>query len=159
MSRQPARTDRPPTVRVLIENRRVRHEYTLEDTFEAGVALLGSEVKSLRAGNANLAEAWIRLDRDGATLVGSHISPYAEANRQNHEPLRERRLLLHSHELLKLERGVRQKGMTVVPVRLYLKGSRVKLEIALARGKKLHDKRESLKERDARREMDRSRRR
>jgi SsrA-binding protein len=149
---------RAPQIRVLIENRRVRHEYLLEDSFEAGISLLGSEVKSLRAGNANLAEAWIRLDPVGATLVGSHISPYPQANRQNHEPMRERRLLLHHHELLKLERGVRQKGMTVVPVRLYLKGSRVKLEIALARGKKLHDKRDTLRQRDAQREMDRARR-
>lgn len=144
--------------RVLSDNRRVRHEYTLEETFEAGLSLLGSEVKSLRAGNANLSEAWIRLDPDGAMLVGCHIAPYTEANRMNHEPVRARRLLLNKHELLKLKRGVRQRGNTIVPVKVYLKGSRIKLEIALAKGKKLHDKRESLKQRDAQREMDRARR-
>jgi SsrA-binding protein len=159
MARPQNQTPRALQIRVLIENRRVRHEFLLEDTFEAGLSLLGSEVKSLRAGNANLAEAWIRLDAAGAALVGSYIAPYPQANRENHEPTRERRLLLHAHELLKLQRGVRQKGMTVVPVRLYLKGSRVKLEIALAKGKKLHDKRDTLRQRDAQREMDRARRR
>ncbi|MEQ1505452.1 MAG: SsrA-binding protein SmpB [Myxococcota bacterium] len=152
-----------PEVRILTDNRRVRHEYHLEETFEAGLALLGSEVKSLRMGNANLTEAWIRIDIRGglivgASLVGAHIAPYTEANRMNHEPMRDRRLLLHGHELVKLHKGVRQRGMTVVPVKLYLKGSRIKVEIALARGKKLHDKRETLKARDARREMDRARR-
>ncbi len=143
----------PNAVRVLVENRRARHEYHLEELFEAGLALLGSEVKSLRAGQANLAEAWVRLAPDGAWLMGAHIAPYVEANRQNHEPLRPRRLLLHASELAKLERGTKREGMTIVPVRLYLKGSRVKLEIALAKGKKLHDKREAIKERDAKREM------
>lgn len=155
MSSHPAAA---PPVRTLVENRRVRFEYELLDTFEAGLVLLGSEVKSLRQGNATLAEAWVALEDDGAWLVGCHIAPYVEANRQNHEPLRKRKLLLHATELAKLARGVRQKGMTVMPVRLYLKGSRVKLEIALARGKKLHDKRQTLKERDARREMERGRR-
>ncbi len=147
----------PPT-RVLVDNRRARFEYHLLETFEAGVSLLGSEVKSLRQGQGNLAEAWVRIGADGAWLVGCHISPYAEANRENHEPLRERRLLLHHHELAKLQRGVTQKGMTVIPVKLYIKGSRIKLEIALARGKQLRDKRQTVKERDARREMDRARR-
>lgn len=146
-------------IRVLIDNRRVRYEFHLLDAFEAGIVLLGSEVKSLRTGNSNLQEAWIRLDADGsAWLQGCHIPPYAEANRQNHEPLRPRKLLLHAHELAKLEKGVKQQGLTVVPVKLYLKGSRVKVEIALAKGKKLHDKRDSIKARDAQREMDRARR-
>jgi len=133
-------------------------EDLLEESFEAGISLLGSEVKSLRQGNAQLAEAWIRVAPDGAWLVGAHISHYVEANRQNHEPVRDRKLLLHRHELLKLHRAVRLRGMTVVPVKLYLKGSRIKLEIATARGKKLHDKRETLKQRDAQREMARARR-
>jgi SsrA-binding protein len=149
---------KPQRDRVLIDNRRVRHEYILEESFEAGLVLLGSEVKSLRAGNANLNEAWIRLDRDGALLVGCHIAPYTEASRENHEPMRERRLLLHGHELLKLQKGIRLRGNTIVPVKLYLKGSRIKVEIALAKGKKLHDKRETLRQRDAQREMDRARR-
>lgn len=156
MTRQPPRG--APTVRVLIENRRVRHDYQLLDTFEAGVSLLGSEVKSIRMGNATLSEAYIRLGDDGAWLVGCHVSPYREANRENHEPTRPRRLLLHRHELLKLRRGMQQRGMTVVPVKLYLKGSRIKLEIALARGKQHQDRRQDLKERDAKREMERARR-
>lgn len=143
--------------RMLIDNRRVRHEYELVESFEAGLSLLGSEVKSLRQGNANLAEAYVRLTPEGANLVGCHISPYAEANRQNHEPVRPRRLLLHRHELTKLERAVKQRGMTVVPVKLYLKNRRIKLEIALARGKRLHDKRHDLKARDAKREIERQR--
>jgi SsrA-binding protein len=145
-------------IRVLIDNRRVRHEYHLLESFEAGLVLLGSEVKSLRTGSANLQEAWIRIAPDGAWLMGCHIPPYEQANRQNHEPLRQRKLLLHHHELAKLEKGTRQQGLTVVPVRLYLKGSRVKVEIALAKGKKLHDKRQAIKARDAKREMDRARR-
>jgi SsrA-binding protein len=155
MARTSAETD---PIRVLIDNRRVRHEFLLDESFEAGMVLLGSEVKSLRAGNANIGEAWIRIDDQGAALVGCHIAHYAEANRQNHEPVRDRRLLLHGHELAKLVRGIRQRGMTVVPVKLYLKGSLIKLEIALAKGKKLHDKRETLRERDAQREIDRARR-
>lgn len=150
----------PPkdAIRLLVDNRRIRHEYTLEETFEAGLSLLGPEVKSIRAGNANLAEAWVKVTEGAAWLVGAHVSPYLEASWTNPEPRRERQLLLHHHELLKLTRGIRQKGMTVVPVRMYVKGSRIKLEIALARGKKLHDKRETLRKRDADRELARARR-
>lgn len=144
-------------VRVLIDHRRARYEYHLHDVFEAGLVLVGSEVKSLRAGNANIAEAWIGVDAGGAWLHGCHIAPYVEANRQNHEPLRKRRLLLHQAEITKLRRGTTQGGMTIIPLRLYLKGSRIKLEIALAKGKKLHDKRETVKEREARREIARNR--
>ena len=144
-------------VRVLIEHRRARYEYHLHDVFEAGLVLLGSEVKSLRAGNANIAEAWIGVDDSGAWLHGCHIAPYTEANRLNHEPLRKRRLLLHLNEITKLRKGITQQGMTIVPLRLYLKGSRIKLEIALAKGKKLHDKREAVKERESKREIARDR--
>lgn len=153
-----AASDKPTPIRLLIENRRVRHEYLLEDTFEAGISLLGPEVKSIRAGNANLTEAWIRVDERGAWLIGAYIAPYLEASWTNPEPRRDRQLLLHRHELQKLVRGVRQKALTVVPVKMYLKGSRIKLEIALARGKKLHDKREALRKRDADRELARARR-
>lgn len=138
--------------RSLIDNRRARFEFHLKDHFEAGIALLGSEVKSLRAGRANLQDAWVRLDEDGATLVGLHISTYEEANRNNHEPMRPRRLLLHSHELSKLQKG-KDKGLTIVPTRIYLKGRYIKVEVALAQGKKLHDKRQTIKERDLDREM------
>ncbi|MBX2798738.1 MAG: SsrA-binding protein SmpB [Myxococcales bacterium] len=145
-------------LRVLIDNRRVRHDYRLLESFEAGISLLGSEVKSLRLGQGNLSEAYVRIGRDGAWLVGCNIPAYTEANRENHEPTRQRRLLLHRHEILKLDRSVRQKGMTVVPVKLYLKGARIKLEVALAKGKQHQDRRQDLKERDARREMQRARR-
>lgn len=147
----------PNRIKDLVVNRRARHEYELYEHFEAGLALLGSEVKSLRAGKGNLQEAYVGLQPDGAWLMQCHISPYNHANRQNHDPMRPRRLLLHSHELLKLRRATAERGMTIVPLRLYLKGSLVKVEIAIARGKKLHDKRHALKERDARRDMERHR--
>jgi SsrA-binding protein len=146
-------TKDPNAVRDLVVNRRAFHEFFVEDRFEAGLALVGSEVKSLRAGRANLQEAWVRLDSDGAWLEGCHISPYEQANRFNHEPLRSRQLLLNRPELHKLRRGTSEKGLTIIPLRLYLKGSRVKVEIALAKGKKLHDKRQSVKERESRREI------
>jgi SsrA-binding protein len=142
-------------VRDLAVNRRARFEYHIDDQFEAGLSLLGSEVKSVRAGKVNLSQAYVRLTPAGASLVGAHIATYEQANRNNHEPLRERRLLLHRHELEKLRKGLTQKGMTIVPLRLLLRGSLIKLEIGLARGKKLHDKREALKERTHQREMDR----
>ena len=142
-----------PPIKNLIENRKARHEYTILDTFEAGISLLGTEVKSLRAGTGNLKEAFILLKNDGAWLMQCHIPAYTQGNRQNHEPIRPRQLLLHHHELSKLRKGTNQKGMTVVPLRMYLKGHRLKLEIALAKGKKDHDKRQTLKERDAVREM------
>jgi SsrA-binding protein len=148
---------RRETQRDLVTNRKAHHEFFIEDRFEAGLALLGSEVKSLRAGQANLQEAHVRLTPDGAWLHGCHISPYKWANRNNHEPVRPRRLLLRRSELAKLRKGTKEKGMTIVPLRLYLKGSWVKVEIALAKGKKYHDKRHSLKARDARRDMDRAR--
>ena len=144
-------------IKNIVVNRKARHEFFLLDVFEAGIALLGSEVKSLRAGNANLREAFIRLDPQGAVLMGCHISPYVQANRNNHEPTRPRRLLLKRRELIKLKRGFSEKGMTLIPLRLYFKGSLVKLELALAKGKKLHDKRQALKEQTAKRDMDRGR--
>jgi len=147
-----------PTIRVLIDHRRARHEFELLETFEAGISLLGSEVKSLRAGEANLQEGFVTLKDDGAWLHGLHINPYRYATQEQHAATRPRRLLLHRHELAKMVKATRLKGMTVVPTKLYLKGSRIKVEIAIARGKKLHDKRHSLKERDAKRDMDRHRR-
>ena len=144
-------------VRVLVDNRRARHDYELTERFEAGLALLGSEVKSLRAGNGNLAEAFVALKRKGAFLMGAHISPYEQANQFNHEPMRPRQLLLHQHELQKLRKATNQKGLTIVPLKLYLKGSRMKLEIAIGKGRKRHDKRHAIKAREAKREIDRRR--
>jgi SsrA-binding protein len=144
-------------IRDIVVNRRAWHEFSILDQYEAGISLTGSEVKSLRGGRANLQEAWVRLENHSAFLQGCHISPYEQANRNNHEPLRERRLLLHASELSKLHKATTEKGLTIIPLRIYLKGSRVKVEIAVAKGKKLYDKRQTLKERDAKREMDRAR--
>ncbi len=143
--------DKP--IRVLIDNRQGRFEYFLLGTFEAGLVLLGSEVKSLRIGKGALGDAHVEIGEDGAWIVNFHIAPYTHANRNNHEPMRRRRLLLHQHELSKLRKGIAERGQTVIPTKLYLKGSRVKVEIALAKGKKLHDKRATIKDRDARREL------
>lgn len=142
-------------IRDIVVNRKARHDYHLHDRFEAGLSLLGSEVKSLRGGRASLQEAYVRLDDRGAWLVGCHISPYDHANRNNHDPVRDRKLLLHRSELAKLRRATQQKGMTIVPVRLFFKGQWAKVEIALAKGKRLHDKRQTLKERTHKREMER----
>ena len=123
--------------------------------FEAGLALKGSEIKSIRAGQISLAEAYIRVDENQAWLIEAHIAPYLQANRFNHDPKRPRRLLLHSKEIREMWDAVRQKGVTIVPIRVYLKNGRAKLEIAIAKGKKLHDKREAIARRDAERDMDR----
>lgn len=148
---------KPDEIRNLVVNRKARHDYFIEDVFEAGISLLGSEVKSLRAGQGNLQEAFIRLDGKGAVLQGFHISPYLQANINNHDPLRHRRLLLRQPELAKLKKKTAEKGRTIVPLRVYLKGSLVKVEIALATGKKNYDKRQALKEKTAKAEMRRRR--
>lgn len=146
------------TERALVTNRRAGFDYHLEDRYEAGIALVGSEVKSLREGKANLQDAWVRIGPSGAVLMGCHISPYEQANRFNHDPLRERPLLLGRTELTRLRKATHEKQKTVVPTRIYLKGSWVKVEIAVATGKKAHDKREAMKTRDAKLEMARHRR-
>ena len=145
----------PENVKVVATNRKVGFEYFLFERFEAGLALKGSEIKSIRSGQISLAEAYIRVDENQAWLIEAHIAPYIQANRFNHDPKRPRRLLLHHKEIRELWDTVRQKGVTVVPIRVYLKNGRAKLEIALAKGKKLHDKREAIARRDAEREMDR----
>jgi len=142
-------------VKVVATNRKARHEYLILETLEAGLELQGSEIKSIRAGQISLAEAYVRVDEDQAWLVEAHIAPYIQANRYNHDPRRPRRLLLHKDEIRKLWDIVRQKGVTIVPLRVYLKQGRAKLEIAVARGKKLYDKRAAIAERDAKREIDR----
>ncbi len=139
-------------VKVVATNRKARFEYFLLDKFEAGLALQGSEIKSIRAGQMSLAESYIQVEGGQAWLIDAHIAPYVQASRYNHNPLRPRRLLLHKKEIRQLFNGVRQKGMTIVPTRVYLKDGRAKIEIALARGKKLHDKREAIARRDAERE-------
>ena len=145
----------PENVKVVATNRKAGFEYFLFERFEAGLALKGSEIKSIRAGQISLAEAYIRVDEDQAWLIEAHIAPYVQANRFNHDPKRPRRLLLHRKEIREMWDAVRQKGVTIVPIRVYLKNGRAKLEIAIAKGKKLHDKREAIARRDAEREMDR----
>lgn len=147
-------------LRRVAENRKARHEYELLETFEAGLMLQGSEVKILRQGKGNIGEAFVRLIDGEAWLVNAHMPPYPQAGpHNNHEPRRPRKLLLNAAELEKLHKRVNEKGLTVVPLRLYFKGPWVKLEIALARGRKDHDKREVLKEREDRRDMQRALRR
>ena len=142
-------------LKVVATNRKAGFEYFLFERFEAGLALKGSEIKSIRSGQISLAESYIRVDENQAWLIEAHIAPYLQANRFNHDPKRPRRLLLHRKEIREMWDAVRQKGVTIVPIRVYLKNGRAKLEIAIAKGKKLHDKREAIARRDAEREMDR----
>lgn len=141
--------------KVVATNRKAKFEYFLIETFEAGLALQGSEIKSIRAGRISLAEAYVQTDGRQAWLQDAHIAPYELANRFNHDPLRPRRLLLHKKEIHKLWNEARQKGMTIIPTRVYLKGGRAKVEIALARGKKAYDKREAIAKRDRQRDRER----
>ena len=145
--------------RTVARNRKATFTYEILDTFEAGLVLTGSEVKSLRAGKANLAQAYVRLEHGEAWLVGANIAQYPQAGpHNNHEPERPRKLLLKERELIRLDRSVREKGLTLVPLELYFSGAWAKLSFGIGRGKKLHDKRQSVKERDAKRDMDRARR-
>jgi SsrA-binding protein len=139
--------------KVVATNRKAGHEFFLLERFEAGIALQGSEIKSIRAGQVSLAEAYVRVDGHEAWLEDAHIAPYEQAGHFNHEPRRPRRLLLHRREIRQLWDEVRQKGMTIVPTRIYLKNGRAKLEIAVAKGKKLYDKRQAIAKRDAEREF------
>jgi SsrA-binding protein len=141
--------------KVVARNRRARHEYFILETYEAGVALQGSEIKSIRAGQISLAEAYVRIDGKEAWLEDAHIAPYEQASIYNHEPLRPRKLLLHSSEIRKLWNTVRQKGVTIIPLSVYLKNGRAKVEIAVAKGKKLYDKRAEIAKRDTNREIER----
>jgi len=140
---------------LIAQNRYARHEYEILETFEAGLELSGTEVKSLRTGRANLREGYVRIENGEAWLMQTHISPYEQGNRTNHEPDRRRRLLLHRREIEYLDGKVRLQGLTLVPLDLHLRNNRIKLEIGLARGKKLWDKRQAIAERDSRREAER----
>jgi SsrA-binding protein len=140
----------------VLTNRRARFEYEILDTCEAGIALLGPEVKSLRAGKANLTDAFAIIRRGEVYLLGAHISPYPQASRENPPPLRERKLLLHRAEIARLEGRLAERGTTLVPLRLYFVNGRAKLELALARGKRIHDKREVIRKREEDREVQRA---
>lgn len=139
--------------RVVVSNRKARHDYTVLETFETGIVLRGTEVKSLRKGNANLQDSYAVLKNGELWLMGMHISPYEQGNINNHEPVRTRKLLVHRKQIRKLIGNVREKGLTLVPLAVYFKGPYAKVELALARGKKQYDKRESMSRRDAERAM------
>ena len=144
------------TNKVIATNRKASHDYSLLDRLEAGIALKGTEIKSIRAGQVSLREAYVQIEDQEAWLMNTHIAPYDPASHFNHDPKRRRRLLLHRREILRLEDKVRQRGFTIIPTKMYLKKGRVKVEIALARGKKQYDKRRAIAKRDAEREMERS---
>lgn len=153
---RPQRSKAGTKVKILAENRKARHEYFLQDTMEAGIALTGTEVKSLRFGSANIAESYAEPKNGEIHLVNSHIPEFKQGNRHNHEPRRVRKLLLHKREIAKLSGAVQRQGMTIVPLCLYFNDrGKVKLEIALAKGKKAHDKRETIKQRDWQRQKSR----
>ncbi len=134
-------------------NRKALHDYFIEDAFEAGIALTGTEIKSVRAGGVNLRDGFVNIRNGEAWLLNVHIAPYDFGNRENHEPRRERKLLLHRQEIRKLQSKVSERGWTIVPLNMYLKDGRAKVEIALVRGKRLYDKRDAVAERDVDRDL------
>ena len=137
-------------------NRRARHEFTIDDTFEAGLVLTGTEIKSVRAGKANISNAYARIEKGEAWLIGADIAPFEQGNRYNHEPKRSRKLLLHRRQIDELLGRAQQKGQTIVPLRLYLSRGKAKIELGLARGKQQHDRRRDIADRDARRDIARA---
>lgn len=141
--------------KVVASNKKARFEYFIEETFEAGLALKGTEIKSIRTGQISLQEAYVRTDGQQAWLVGAHVAPYEHASAFQHDPMRERKLLLHKREIKTMWDAIRIKGMTLVPIKVYLKAGKAKLEVGIAKGKKQYDKRESIKERDLERENSR----
>jgi len=149
----------PESAKVVARNRRARHDYHVVDSIEAGISLRGTEVKSIRLGRIQLAESYARVDDGEVFLVGAHVSPYEYGNRANVDPVRRRKLLLHKKEIKRLERQVSEKGMTLVPLSIYLKRGRVKVEIGVCRGKRAYDKRHAIAKREADREMERALRR
>ncbi|MGI9861353.1 SsrA-binding protein SmpB [Moorella naiadis] len=144
-------------VKIVTDNRRARHDYFIEETFEAGMALTGTEVKSLRNGRANIKDSYARVENGELILHDMHISPFEQGNRFNHEPRRPRRLLMHRYEIQRLYGKVREKGLTLIPLKVYFnERGRAKVELALVKGKRLYDKREDIAARDAQREIARA---
>lgn len=141
---------------IICVNRQARHNYFIDETYEAGLVLLGSEVKSLREGKANLKDSYARIQKGEAFLINAHISPYPGANRFNHDPTRPRKLLLHAREIERLTGKTKERGLTLIPLKMYFKNGRAKVELGLARGKKLYDKRETLRRKQAEREVERT---
>ena len=142
--------------KIVCDNRKARHEFHFLETYEAGIELRGTEVKSLRAGKANLQDSFARIENGQILIHNMHISPYEMGNRFNHEPKRPRRLLMHKQEIMRLYAKVREKGLTLIPTKVYFRGSLVKVEIALSQGKKLYDKRQDLVEKAVRRDTERT---
>lgn len=142
--------------KVLATNRKAYHDYSIDETYETGIALTGTEIKSVRAGSVNLRDAYAQVRNGELWMMNVHIAPYEPASRQNVDPYRDRKLLMHRKEILRLFGKVQEKGLTLVPLKMYLKKNRAKVEIGLARGKKQYDKREAIGKRDATREMERA---
>lgn len=140
-------------IKIIATNKKAYHEYFIDDVYEAGIMLLGTEVKSLRLGNVTIKESFCRIKNGELFINNMNISPYEQGNRENHDPTRVRKLLLHKQELEKLSRKVAEKGLSLVPTKIYFKNSLVKVEVGVGRGKKMHDKRESLKQKQATREI------
>ncbi len=143
-------------MKIVCQNRKAFHDYTIEDTLEAGIQLLGTEVKSLRDGKANLKDSYVLIKNSEVFLFNCHISPYSHGNIMNHDPLRTRKLLLHRKEIEKLRGKAQQKGYTLMPLKIYFKNSHAKVEIGLAKGKRVYEKRETIKEREAKRTIERA---
>lgn len=144
-------------IRVISDNRKARHDYFIEDTYEAGLALVGTEVKSIRLGRVNIKDSYVKVKNGEAFVVGMHISPYEQGNIFNRDPFRERKLLLHKREILKLRSLSEADGYSLIPLNLYIKDGLVKMELAVAKGKKLYDKRHDIAERDAKRQIEQRR--
>ena len=144
------------SIKQLAKNRKAWHDYTIEETFEAGISLVGTEVKSIRLGTLNLKDSYCVVKLGEIIIKQMHISPYEKGNVFNRDPMRDRKLLMHKSEIRKLDAAIAQQGYAIIPLSVYLKGSLVKVQIGLARGKKLHDKRDAIAARDAKREMDRA---
>lgn len=143
-------------IKIVSKNRKAHFEFFIEESFEAGIALKGSEIKSIRAGQVSIQEAYVQIDGKQAWLINSHIASYQAGSYSDHDPKRPRKLLLHKKEIRELWAEVRQKGVTIIPVKMYLKNGRAKLEIAIAKGKKLYDKREDIAKKDQNRDLDRA---
>jgi len=142
-------------IKVIAENRKARHDYFVEDSYEAGIILTGTEIKSIRAGRVNLKDSYAEIVDGEVWLNQMHISPYEQGNRFNHEPLRKRKLLLHRSEIARLAGKVQQQGMTLIPLKIYIKNGLAKIELGLCKGKKIYDKRQDIASRDAKRQMER----
>jgi SsrA-binding protein len=152
----PSQATESVETRNIATNRRARHEYEILETIEAGLVLRGTEVKALRAGHVNFKDSYATVRNNEAWLLGCHISPYSHGTDANHDPERDRKLLLHRRQIARLSGRVAERGLTLVPLRLYFKSGRAKVEVGLARGKKLHDKRSAIREREVRRELDKA---